>query len=592
MKRAEEFIKTGQALLQESPLRKQENSIFVEASRARSLAQMEGEWVELADKCRQPLHVVMMGQVKSGKSTLLNALIGREVSPVNVTEATACIMEFSYATADSAEIVRKDGGAMRGVPAEIFDILTKNQNDQHFFNDCEVVKIQMPLPKLKDFYLVDTPGLATMTEQNAERTQSYFQKADVVLWVLNGNYLGNSDVNNELRKVAKMGKPIIAIVNRIDEYEEDVQECLEYAQQELGIYVKYLLPLSAKNAFQAIQSGDSTALEQSGFTALLEYLENKIERQADEVHDASLLNSAKALLGRELLLHRECLAEIEGKLLIINAHQDRVLIKSQMIRDAQRDKVQAWFSHEFLTEKELRLNQKIESMSLFDSAFGSGAQDIPRVIDELFSEREVRREIETFLAELERSMQEDWQGHLKAVQQEVAMDFVNFQQKYLMEAKAIEQSLPSAGKSAMSGIGEGVAVAGVAGAALASYSALLGPMSAYVSMGSALSATLPPLLLAGAAAGALIGVFNFKKEKSNYHRVVSEIVGKIRDSAKATAMPEILKRIDSASRNVSEGVQAQVTAAEFGGLKTEDVARIQTELNAYHAKVEKARNIE
>ena len=172
------------------------------------------------------------------------------------------------------------------------------------------------------------------------------------------------------------------------------------------------------------------------------------------------------------------------------------------------------------------------------------------------------------------------------------MDFVNFQQKYLMEAKAIEQSLPSAGKSAMSGIGEGVAVAGVAGAALASYSALLGPMSAYVSMGSALSATLPPLLLAGAAAGALIGVFNFKKEKSNYHRVVSEIVGKIRDSAKATAMPEILKRIDSASRNVSEGVQAQVTAAEFGGLKTEDVARIQTELNAYHAKVEKARNIE
>ena len=144
----------------------------------------------------------------------------------------------------------------------------------------------------------------------------------------------------------------------------------------------------------------------------------------------------------------------------------------------------------------------------------------------------------------------------------------------------------------MSGIGEGVAVAGVAGAALASYSALLGPMSAYVSMGSALSATLPPLLLAGAAAGALIGVFNFKKEKSNYHRVVSEIVGKIRDSAKATAMPEILKRIDSASRNVSEGVQAQVTGAEFGGLKTEDVATIQAELNAYHAKLEKARNIE
>ena len=163
MKKAEEFIKAGQLLLKQSPLRKQENSMFVDASRVRALAQMEGEWIELAEKCQQPLHVVMMGQVKSGKSTLLNALIGREVSPMNVTEATACVMEFSYATAENAEIVRKDGRAIRGVSSEIFDILTKNQNDQQFFNECEVVKIQMPLPKLKDFYLVDTPGLATMT---------------------------------------------------------------------------------------------------------------------------------------------------------------------------------------------------------------------------------------------------------------------------------------------------------------------------------------------------------------------------------------------------------------------------------------------
>ena len=96
-----------------------------------------------------------------------------------------------------------------------------------------------------------------------------------------------------------MGKPIIAIVNRIDEYEEDVQECLEYAQQELGIYVKYLLPLSAKNAFQAIQSGDSTALEQSGFTALLEYLENKIERQAAAEREAEKRAEEKRYAGRQ-----------------------------------------------------------------------------------------------------------------------------------------------------------------------------------------------------------------------------------------------------------------------------------------------------
>ena len=94
MKRAEEFINASQLLLQDSPLRKPENSMFIEAARARELVQMEAEWVELAEKCRQPLHVVMMGQVKSGKSTLLRCINLLEIPDSGVIKWENEILDF------------------------------------------------------------------------------------------------------------------------------------------------------------------------------------------------------------------------------------------------------------------------------------------------------------------------------------------------------------------------------------------------------------------------------------------------------------------------------------------------------------------
>lgn len=591
MKNAEKYISEIVTHIANSPLRNKTGRFFFNESRSREDTQLKAELYQLADKCSEPLRVVLMGQVKSGKSSVLNALAGKEISPVNVTEATACIIEVSYAPEESAELLRQGKEAIKGLPCDIFELLTTHQNDIDFFNECEVVKIRLPIPKLKQLFIVDTPGLATSTEQNERKTQAYFQTADVVLWVLNGNYLGNSDVNDELRRVAKMGKPILVVLNRIDEFEDDIQECLEYVKQELGFYVKAVLPLSAKNAILALSSGNTAELEKSGFSTLMEYLENKIERQVDEVHNDSLISSARALLGRELLLHKDCLAEISGKQVIIRASLDRLTIKSQMIRETYRIRTQAWFSEEFLSEKERQLTHKINAIGLLDSLSGSGSQNMINIINELFSEQAVSKEFEDFWLELDRAIKRDWQDNLKSIQQEVAVDFAKFKKQYQEDIQAIIDSMPTAGKSALTGIGEGVAVAGAAGTALASYHALLGPVSAYVSMGSALSATMPPLLLAGAAAGAIIGVFNFKKEKSNFHRLVSEKVDTIRTKAKSSTMPVIITAIDEYCDAVVEKVQEQLASIDFEGLNPKEIEQIQDEFEKYCSSVEKLRQV-
>lgn len=50
----------------------------------------------LRAKLEQPLHAAVIGEVKAGKSTLINAFAGGEISPTNATETTACIMKISY----------------------------------------------------------------------------------------------------------------------------------------------------------------------------------------------------------------------------------------------------------------------------------------------------------------------------------------------------------------------------------------------------------------------------------------------------------------------------------------------------------------
>ena len=44
----------------------------------------------------KPLNVVIVGEVKSGKSSLLNALLGKEISEVDVLEATSSVIEVVY----------------------------------------------------------------------------------------------------------------------------------------------------------------------------------------------------------------------------------------------------------------------------------------------------------------------------------------------------------------------------------------------------------------------------------------------------------------------------------------------------------------
>ena len=113
-----------------------------------------------------PPRIVVVGRLKSGKSTLVNALIGAPVAETAALEATNVVTVFQYGAPDRAEAVLLNGerlpitiqrGEVAALPAPVEEI--------------SFIHRWMPTASIKDFSLIDTPGLATLTVENEQRTR-------------------------------------------------------------------------------------------------------------------------------------------------------------------------------------------------------------------------------------------------------------------------------------------------------------------------------------------------------------------------------------------------------------------------------------
>src|SRR5438477_2058467 len=103
---------------------------------------------------RQPLLFVVVGEVKAGKSSLLNALFGREFAKTGVLPATDRVCIFRY-----------------GAEEKTVDV------------SPQLIERFLPIEFLHDFNIVDTPGTNTMVAQHQRITEEFVPRADIVLFV-------------------------------------------------------------------------------------------------------------------------------------------------------------------------------------------------------------------------------------------------------------------------------------------------------------------------------------------------------------------------------------------------------------------------
>jgi hypothetical protein len=115
-----------------------------------------------------PLQLAVAGRIKSGKSTVVNALIGRRVAPTDVRECTRLVTRFQYGTVDRVEVVHADG-SRRTLPYDADGLVPRDLGAG--VEDIAYVDAYLTSAILRTVTVIDTPGLGSLDRASSRRTE-------------------------------------------------------------------------------------------------------------------------------------------------------------------------------------------------------------------------------------------------------------------------------------------------------------------------------------------------------------------------------------------------------------------------------------
>ncbi|AHH22037.1 putative isoniazid inducible protein IniC [Nocardia nova SH22a] len=158
---------------------------------------------ECAQRLEQPLRVALAGQLKAGKSTLLNALVGQDIAPTDATECTRMVTWYRHgpaprvtaAAADGARAdvaVRRTPGAdgLPGAHGLSFD-LSALRWDTAGAHELDHLEVRWPTAALERTTIIDTPGTSSLSREVSLRTSRLLTpdseavpEADAVVYLL------------------------------------------------------------------------------------------------------------------------------------------------------------------------------------------------------------------------------------------------------------------------------------------------------------------------------------------------------------------------------------------------------------------------
>ena len=164
---------------------------------------------EVQRRLDTPLQLAVAGRIKSGKSTLVNALIGRRVAPTDVGECTRLVTRFQYGTVDRIEVVHTDGSrttlpfaADGGIPANLgLDLAGVSHLEAYLTSAL-----------LSDITVIDTPGLGSTDATSVGRTEALLGAADRGRPATDPADVDGSDELDQVSKFAVAGAEAVVYV--------------------------------------------------------------------------------------------------------------------------------------------------------------------------------------------------------------------------------------------------------------------------------------------------------------------------------------------------------------------------------------------
>ena len=127
------------------------------------------------------IYVAVLGQFKSGKSSLVNSIIGENLLPVGVVPVTAIVTRLRFGVQPKLIIQYLDGKETSATIDELPQYVTEKLNPENLKQVAQAIVEHPALEPFKNISLVDTPGLGSLYRHNSETTQQWLPFTGVAI---------------------------------------------------------------------------------------------------------------------------------------------------------------------------------------------------------------------------------------------------------------------------------------------------------------------------------------------------------------------------------------------------------------------------
>src|SRR5215217_957005 len=240
------------------------------------------------------IRVVIAGQLKQGKSQLLNSLLNVPVSRVGDDETTVLATMVSFGEQATAKLIvaGADEGEPYAVEIPIADI--KNDLRRHpAAGGRQVLRVAVTAnsPLLKGgLVFVDTPGVGGHGQPHLSATLGLLPDADAMLMISDTSQEFTEPEMTFIRQAFEICPLATIVATKIDLYPHwrQIVETNKSHLQRAGLPLP-MIPASSLLRSHAIQLNDKELNEESNFPAIVKFLSEKVlSRENDRVRDQVL----------------------------------------------------------------------------------------------------------------------------------------------------------------------------------------------------------------------------------------------------------------------------------------------------------------
>ncbi|HSV64466.1 MAG TPA: dynamin family protein [Mycobacteriales bacterium] len=279
--------------------------------------------------------VVVVGATKSGKSSLVNALLAApELAPVDADVATSVFLRFQHGVAPAARAFLPGAGPPAPIPVgSLRDWATGLGSRPADQPPPRLIEVDHPAPLLTDLVLIDTPGVGGLVAASGEIALAAVREATALLFVVDAAAPFTQPELDFLRAASESVELVLFALAKIDAH-RGWRQVLADDQALLGRHV----PRFARAPFHPVSAtlfARAAGAPSAGLAALLRTesqvvglqlaLQTTVAAQAAALREANTLRAARSQLvrlGRMLLADRAAIDTDPGRAEELRASRD------------------------------------------------------------------------------------------------------------------------------------------------------------------------------------------------------------------------------------------------------------------------------